>query len=84
MANKSCVATVFNKEGGMAFKWNPDDRYTGNSGHSEARVLDANDKLVTIEHWNVRTKNPKRKTCQLSLAYFTSDRCAWKIIRHHQ
>jgi len=62
------------------FRWDHNDRYLSNDGKGPmmARILCATDKIVKLERWNMKSKNPRKKSGTLSIKFFTSDRCGWK------
>lgn len=69
----------------MQFEWSHEDRYLSNNGRGPmmARVLCATDKIVKLEKWNTKSKNPRRESFPLSLKFFTSPRCGWKKAAPH-
>lgn len=64
----------------MDFIWAPSDRYTANCGLSMARILDADDRLVTIEYWRPGNKRFEPKKATISVRCFTSQFGGWKLI----
>lgn len=66
---------------GERFEWSHEDRYLSNNGKGPlvARIVCATDKEVTIQHWNIRNPDGRRRKAVLSLSFFRSRKCGWKL-----
>ena len=76
------MATTSGQKREREFVWDSAWRYRSNNGTGKylARILCVVDGVVTLE-WGVdgSTRRHRHRT-RLSLTFFTSDRCGWRLV----